>query len=431
MLCACVLPAAAPATPRAAADGAATPAPRTATAATAPSRPARSRRARPSTASTAPRAFALLREQVEDYGWRPAGSPALRRLAVRLRALLPRGRFEDVPGHPGLRNVVGSVPGRMPAIVVGAHYDVEAAPEGFVGANDGAAGTAAVVTLARAFARAPRPRNARALRFVLFDGEEEPAGCEPFLDVRPARLDGLRRSATPARRARSSCWTTSPRSSGLRFPREGGSDAALWAQLRRAARAVGVGALFSGATSAGRSSTTTRRSRSAASRAIDLIDFDYPQRDSLDDDLDAVSQRSLDAVGEAVYRLVARLRVEPLIDAKPRAEAAYTEACDLLRREAAAGGAARLLRRRRPRRADRRARARALRRAGLRAQGDRPQQARRRAAARARGDLRRRDRREHPARDRRRSSPRTASRRPSTRRPRSARCRRSTRPARS
>src|SRR5436305_2923714 len=35
------------------------------------------------------RAFALLREQVRRYGYRPAGSPALRRLARRLRALLP------------------------------------------------------------------------------------------------------------------------------------------------------------------------------------------------------------------------------------------------------------------------------------------------------------------------------------------------------
>src|SRR5438128_2658922 len=87
------------------------------------------------------RAFALLREQVQKYGWRPAGSASLRRLATRLRALLPSGRLEPLPGQPGLRNVVGSLPGRGPAILVGAHYDVEAAPEGFVGANDGAAGT--------------------------------------------------------------------------------------------------------------------------------------------------------------------------------------------------------------------------------------------------------------------------------------------------
>ncbi|HVE68189.1 MAG TPA: M28 family peptidase, partial [Solirubrobacteraceae bacterium] len=93
------------------------------------------------------RAMRLVREQV-GYGSRPAGSPASRRLALRLRALLPAGRFEAVPG--GLRNVVGSLPGRGPAIVLGAHYDTEATIPGHVGANDGAAGTAAVVEAARA-----------------------------------------------------------------------------------------------------------------------------------------------------------------------------------------------------------------------------------------------------------------------------------------
>lgn len=253
-----------------------------------------------------PRAFALLREQVEEYGWRPAGSSALRRLAVRLRALMPRGRLEAVAGHPGLRNVVGSVPGRMPAIVVGAHYDVEAAPRGFVGANDGAAGTAAVVTLARAFARAPRPRNARALRFVLFDGEEEPAGCEPFVDC------GMRGSTAYAERHDGETRALVlvdyiAEKQGLRFAREGNSDPALWAALRRAAQAAGVGALFSGEVVAPLLDDHWPFLQRGV-RAIDLIDIDYPQRDSLEDDLDAVSERSLDAVGEAVYGLVGALR---------------------------------------------------------------------------------------------------------------------------
>jgi len=253
-----------------------------------------------------PGAFALLREQVEDYGWRPAGSIALRRLAVRLRGLMPAGRFENVPGHPGLRNVVGSVPGRLPAIVVGAHYDVEATPRGFVGANDGAAGTAAVVTLARAFARAPRPRNARALRFVLFDGEEEPEGCEPFIEC------GIRGSQAYA--ARHAAQTRAlvlldyiAERQGLRFTREAGSDAALWAQLRRAAGVAGVGAIFSGEVSPQIIDDHLPFLQRGV-RAIDLIDFDYPQRDSLEDNLDAVSERSLDAVGETVFGLVARLR---------------------------------------------------------------------------------------------------------------------------
>jgi hypothetical protein len=95
---------------------------------------------------------------------------------------------------------------------------------------------------------------------------------------------------------------------GLRFRREGGSDPALWAQLRRAARAAGVGALFSAETSNEiLDDHTPFTQRNVA--AIDVIDFDYPQRDSLEDNLEAVARRSIDAVGEAVYRLVARLRV--------------------------------------------------------------------------------------------------------------------------
>ena len=253
------------------------------------------------------RAFRLLREQVQDYGPRPAGSATLRRLAVRLRALLPRGRFETVPGHVGLRNVVGTIPGRAPAILVAAHYDVEAAPRGFVGANDGAAGTAAVVTLARAFARTPRPSGARELRFVLFDGEEEPAGCEPFIDC------GLRGSKAYAERHASRLgemilldYIAEKR--GLSFGREGGSDAALWTRLRSAASAAGVGSLFPPADAPVQIIDDHTPFTQRGVPAIDVIDFDYPQRDSLDDNLSAVSVGSLDAVGEAVHGLVARLR---------------------------------------------------------------------------------------------------------------------------
>ena len=252
-------------------------------------------------------AFALLREQVLRYGWRPAGSPALRRLAVRLRALMPRGRFENIPGHPRLRNVVGGVPGRRPAIVIGAHYDVEAEPEGFVGANDGAAGTAAVVTLARAFARQRRPRGGRELRFVLFDGEEEPAGCEPFesCGIRGSRAYAARHAGAVGELV---LLDYIAEKHGLVIPRELNSDARLWARLRAAADDVGVGAVFP-PQSAGVAIVDDHVPFIARGvRAIDVIDFDYPQRDSLQDDLDAVARRSLNAVGEAVHLLVMRLR---------------------------------------------------------------------------------------------------------------------------
>ena len=137
-------------------------------------------------------AWRLVKDQVE-VGQRPAGSAQLRRLAVRLRRMLPEGRFEPVPGEPGVRNVVGTLPGTKPGIVIGAHYDTLVKPKGFVGANNGAAGTAAVVGVARALARADVAARSRQVRFVLFDGEEPAAGLpEESRDFYHSGLRGSR-----------------------------------------------------------------------------------------------------------------------------------------------------------------------------------------------------------------------------------------------
>ena len=257
----------------------------------------------------ATRAFALLREQVQEYGFRPAGSPALRRLAGRLRTLLPNGRYEPIPGHPGLRNVVGSLPGRGKAIVIGAHYDTESHPPGFVGANDSAAGSAAVVYLARALRGAPRARNDRPLRFVLFDGEEEPPDCLDDARFTQCALRGSKAYAERHADEISSLVLLDyiAEKRGLSFPREGSSNSRLWARLRSAARDVGVGRLFPDRSASGVIDDHTPFLQRGIP-AIDVIDFDYPPADTLADNLDKVSQRSLDAVGEAVLRLVMRLR---------------------------------------------------------------------------------------------------------------------------
>ncbi|MET0836104.1 MAG: M28 family peptidase, partial [Thermoleophilaceae bacterium] len=123
----------------------------------------------------AERAWRIVERQL-THGPRPAGSAQLRRLARTVRPLLPNGRFEPLPAEPGLRNVVGTLPGRRPGILVGAHYDTLVEPPGFVGANNGAAGTAVVIEAARALSRVRRPAGAPEVRFVLFDGEEPAAG---------------------------------------------------------------------------------------------------------------------------------------------------------------------------------------------------------------------------------------------------------------
>ena len=250
-------------------------------------------------------AMRLLRRQVTVYGFRPAGSKALQRLAIDLRGRLPRGRLEAIPRNPGLRNVIGTIPGRLPAIVVGAHYDVFPEPPGYLGANDGAGGTAVVVELARALRRLPAPRGAREIRFVLFDGEELPLGKSDFLN------DALRGSkayvrAHPAE-VRAMVLLDYVANRGLQLPREERSTPALWHALRAAASRVGTTSVFPSTTQGGIDDDHTPF-LDAGLPAIDLIDFAYPSRDTLEDTVDKISERSLDVTGETVLDLLAHER---------------------------------------------------------------------------------------------------------------------------
>jgi glutaminyl-peptide cyclotransferase len=242
-------------------------------------------------------AFRLLREQVE-LGPRPAGSEASKRLGERLRGLLPRGRFQDVPG--GLRNVVGTVRGHEPGyIVVGAHYDTKDIP-GFVGANDGASGTAIVTQLARTIRR---PRHT--IQFVLFDGEESPRGT-PDEDFEEEGLRGSRAAARAFRDARAMVLLDFVGDRRLSIPREGFSRLGLWRRLRAAARRVGTARVFPPETSSSILDDHIPFLRVGVP-AIDLIDFGFPCFHRPCDDLSAVSERSVDAVGETVYELVRAL----------------------------------------------------------------------------------------------------------------------------
>ena len=239
------------------------------------------------------------------YGPRPAGSAQLRALAVRLQALLgPGARLEEVPGHPGERNVVLELAGREPgkALVVGAHYDTEPNVPRFVGANDGAAGTAIVVELARVLRRLPLDRP---VQLVLFDGEELPLGGT---DARFAE-EALRGSKAyvAAHRAElgEMVLLDFVGNRGLRLPREATSNEALWRRVRTAARAVGVGSVFPAGTGTGIIDDHTPFLQ-AGIPAVDFIDWPYRYYHVPADTLDKLDPRALDAVGEAVTELVRR-----------------------------------------------------------------------------------------------------------------------------
>jgi glutaminyl-peptide cyclotransferase len=252
------------------------------------------------------RAWNLVEMQL-SYGQRPAGSPQLQRLARRLRRLLPNGTFEPLPGQPGLRNIVGTIPGSRPGIVIGAHYDTLADPPGFVGANNGAAGTAVVVEAARVLARM-KLRPGREIRFVLFDGEEPPSGLpEDTPDFENVGLRGSRAyvDAHPERTA-AMILLDYVGNKNLSIPREANSDARLWSRLRSSARSVGELGYFPRRTGEGFLDDHTPFLR-AGVPAIDLIDPDYKGH-SVKDRIDKLSRRSLEAVGKTIVELAQVLR---------------------------------------------------------------------------------------------------------------------------
>jgi glutaminyl-peptide cyclotransferase len=239
-------------------------------------------------------AFRLLRRQVR-IGPRPAGSPGSRRLARLLKRIIPRGRYQAVPD--GLRNVIGSVRGREPGyLVVGAHYDSKDIP-GFVGANDGASGTAVVAQIARTIRR---PRHT--IKFVFFDGEEAPAGV-PDSDFERFGLRGSKVAARAFRDARALVLLDFVGDKDLAIRRESYSNSGLWRRLRASARRVGAAGAFPAGFEGGILDDHIPFLRQGVA-SIDLIDFDFPCFHRTCDDLSAVSERSVDAVGETVYELL-------------------------------------------------------------------------------------------------------------------------------
>lgn len=232
-----------------------------------------------------------------NLGPRPAGSPEARKLAAYIKARLPGGKYDDHPG--GIRNVVGEIKGKGKPIVLAAHYDTKDIP-GFVGANDGAGGTAALLEIARVLRKTKRPANAPPIRFIAFDGEEATDDADFY-------GTGLRGSKPYARKhaknIRELVLMDFIADKDLAIPREDSSDERMWADLRKAAQKVGAGDAFPDAEQGMVQDDHTPFVR-AGVPSIDLIDFDFPCWHQTCDDLTAVSKASLDKSGEAVLEFL-------------------------------------------------------------------------------------------------------------------------------
>lgn len=240
------------------------------------------------------RAWAQLEYQV-NLGPRPAGSPELKKLAAYIKKRLPRGKYESVPG--GLTNVVGEIPGKGKAIVLAAHYDTKDIPD-FVGANDGAGGTAGVLEIARVMKGSRRPKNAPPIRFVFFDGEEATDDADFY-------GTGVRGSKAYADKhhkdIKELVLLDFIADKDLSIPRDATSDEKMWAKLRKAAKQVGSERAFPDETQGEVLDDHTPFLRKGVP-AIDLIDFTFDCWHKPCDDLTAVSKESLDLSGEAVLQ---------------------------------------------------------------------------------------------------------------------------------
>jgi glutaminyl-peptide cyclotransferase len=245
-------------------------------------------------------AWRHLAHQVE-LGERPAGSPASRRLASELRAAIPGGRFQRVPG--GLRNVIGTVPGRESkrVVVIGAHYDTKEMPD-FVGANDNASGVAVVRQLARTI----RPRTVGpTIVFVFFDGEETPAGV-PDAQILRHGLRGSKVAARTFRHAEAMILLDLVGDPKLRLRRDRRANPDLWRRLRAAAARTGTTRNFPSRPPVEILDDHVPFAR-AGVRTLPLIDLDFRCWHRECDNLRAVSRASLDIAGETVLELLLRL----------------------------------------------------------------------------------------------------------------------------
>jgi Zn-dependent M28 family amino/carboxypeptidase len=267
----------------------------------------------PASMQTAPlkfdstRAYEDLRRQV-GFGPRPAGSAALAQcrqyILTQLKAAGVAARedaFEaQTPiGRIRMVNLIATIPGRRAErIAVATHYDTKLLRDfRFVGASDGASSTAAVLELARVL---KNRQNDYTIELLFFDGEEaiidwyrdndNTYGSRHYVQTaqKAGTLTSLKalvlldmigdRNLTIRRDSNSTRWLTD----------------IVWAS---AAKLGYRGQFLPEDTTVEDDHVNFMR---AGVPSVDIIDLDYPAWHTAQDDLDHVSARSLQVVGDVV-----------------------------------------------------------------------------------------------------------------------------------
>jgi Zn-dependent M28 family amino/carboxypeptidase len=253
------------------------------------------------------RAWEHLRRQVA-IGPRPAGSAALaecrRYILSELKAAGIGAREQPFDamtpaGVITMTNIIATIPGRRPErIVLATHYDTKLFREfRFLGASDGASSTAAVLELGRVLTATPRDYT---IELLFLDGEE--AVNTEWRD--PDNTYGSRHYVRDASQTRTLAGLKALvlldmiGDRNLDIRRDTNSTRWLTDIVWRSADRRGHSGTFLAESFAVEDDHLPFLAAGVPS--VDIIDLDYPQWHTADDDLDHVSARSLQIVGDVV-----------------------------------------------------------------------------------------------------------------------------------
>jgi Zn-dependent M28 family amino/carboxypeptidase len=289
------------------------------------------------TAFDGERAFKHAKTQVE-FGPRPAGTPAnekARDYIVReLKSYGLKTSFdefaENTPqGKVKFKNVIAELPGENPnAIIISSHFDTKPFKEfPFVGANDGASSTGALLEIARVMAAENKPGNSAQKRkftywFVFFDGEE--AFCHDWGECLGGNdhtygsrymVERLRKEKQ-LDRVKTMILLDMIGDKDLTIPREDGSSKWLVDAIWGTAQDIGYAREFPDRHFTVGDDDYMPFLRAGVS-AVDIIDLEYgssPEDNdywhTAEDTLDKISPRSLKIVGDVVLLSLPKIEAQ-------------------------------------------------------------------------------------------------------------------------
>lgn len=210
------------------------------------------------------RAWRLLNEQV-DLGPRPAGSGKIEKLRELMTRELEAAGCKVVREEFPVQTVVGeqtyvnlyvdlppteAVEGTPEMVILVTHFDTKnGLPFRFLGANDGASGTAVQLELAHALRGATAPARNYTLRLLFVDGEEAIGDWDP---IRQNNTYGSRHHARilaesgEAKNVRACIVLDMVGDAGLQFATDSRSDRRLLELAFQCAEEIGLGAHVNG-----------------------------------------------------------------------------------------------------------------------------------------------------------------------------------------